>query len=137
MIRPIVTDPLVLARPSAPAEKSDRKTARDLADTLRAHRDRCAGMAANMIGESRRIIAVFDRGALLVMVNPVLLRRSDEVYEAEEGCLSLVGTRRTLRARWVEMEWTPLKGRKQRARFTGFTAEVIQHEMDHLEGILI
>lgn len=137
MIRPIVTDPLFLARPSAPAGKSDRKTARDLADTLRTHRDRCAGMAANMIGESRRIIAVYDCGALLVMVNPVLLRRSDELYEAEEGCLSLPGMRRILRARWVEMEWMPLKGRKQRARFTGFTAEVIQHEMDHLEGILI
>lgn len=137
MIRPIVTDPLVLARPSAPAGKEDRPIARDLADTLRAHKSRCAGMAANMIGENKRIIAVYDHGALLVMVNPILLRRSDELYEAEEGCLSLTGTRRTLRARWVDMEWTPLKGRKQRARFTGFTAEVIQHEMDHLEGILI
>lgn len=137
MIRPIVTDPLVLARPSAPADKSDRPIARDLADTLRAHRERCAGMAANMIGASKRIIAVYDRGALLVLMNPVLLRRSDELYEAEEGCLSLAGMRKTLRARWIEVEWTPLKGKKQRARFTGFTAEIIQHEMDHLEGILI
>ncbi len=137
MIRPIITDPFFLSLRAEPAGKEDFSLARDLADTLRAHKEGCAGMAANMIGGRKRIIAFFDHGALVVMINPVLLRRSPETYEAEEGCLSLQGTRKTTRARWVELSWTPLKGKKQRGRFSGFTAEVIQHELDHLEGILI
>ena len=137
MIQPIVHDPLFLAQKSARATPADADTASDSWCALTAHADGCVGMAANMIGGRKRIIAFFDHGALVVMINPVLLRRSPETYEAEEGCLSLQGTRKTTRARWVELSWTPLRGKKQRGRFSGFTAEVIQHEMDHLEGILI
>lgn len=137
MIRPVISDPVLLSLPASPTGKEDLPAARDLLDTLLANRERCAGMAANMIGVPKRIIAFFDGGAPVVMVNPKLLRRSKETYEAEEGCLSLPGTRKALRAKWVEMEWTPLRGKKRRGKFSGFTAEVIQHEMDHLEGILI
>ncbi len=137
MIRPIVIDPFFLSLRAEPAGREDLPLARDLADTLRANRERCAGMAANMIGGRKRIIAFYDHRTLLVMLNPVIVRRSPETYDVEEGCLSLPGTRTARRARWVEMEWTPLRGKKQRVRFSGFTAEVIQHEMDHLEGILI
>lgn len=137
MIRPVISDPVLLSLPASPAGKEDLPAARDLLDTLLANRERCAGMAANMIGVPKRIIAFFDGGAPVVMVNPKLLRRSKETYEAEEGCLSLPGTRKVLRAKWVELEWTPLRGKKRRGKFSGFTAEVIQHEMDHLEGILI
>lgn len=137
MIRPVISDPVLLSLPASPAGKEDLPAARDLLDTLLANRERCAGMAANMIGVPKRIIAFFDGTAPVAMVNPVILRRSPETYEAEEGCLSLPGVRKVVRAKWVEMEWTPLRGKKRRGKFSGFTAEVIQHEMDHLEGILI
>ncbi len=136
MIRPIVTDPLVLSQPAEPALRRD-PAARDLADTLRAHRDHCLGMAANMIGIPRAVIAFFDGGAVVVMLDPAVLRASPETYEAEEGCLSLPGTRTVRRARWVDMAWRDEKGRKRRARFTRLAAEVIQHEMDHLAGRLV
>ena len=136
MVRPIVRDPLALAVPSAEATKADLPTAIDLMDTLRANADRCVGMAANMIGVHKRIL-VFSAGPLPVaMINPVVKKRSGP-YEAEEGCLSLVGTRRTERWRSIRVQWQNEKFQTRVKTFTSFTAEIIQHEIDHCEGILI
>lgn len=136
MIRPIVRDPLFLAQKSAPATEADSGVIADLLDTLCANLDRCVGMAANMIGVRRRII-VFVAGAVpMVMVNPQLIE-GKSAYETEEGCLSLAGTRkarrfRTIRVRYLDRDFRPKTG-----TFEGFTAQIIQHEMDHCEGILI
>lgn len=137
MIRPIVKDILTLNRKSAPAGREDLDTARDLLDTLCAHLDHCAGMAANMIGVNKRIIAVSLNGFPIVMLNPVIIRSSAETYEAEEGCLSLSGTRKAVRHRSVEVEFQDMELRSHRQTYTGFTAQAIQHELDHCEGILI
>ena len=136
MIRPIVTDPLVLARPSAPADKSDKHIARDLADTLRAHRDRCAGMAANMIGVNKRIIAFENDGEYMLMFNPVIVKKSGP-YDTEEGCLSLTGTRKAKHFQTVKVQWQNEKFQTRVKTFTGWTAQIIQHEIDHCEGVLI
>lgn len=137
MIRPIVKDILTLNRKSAPAGREDLDTARDLLDTLCAHLDHCAGMAANMIGVNKRIIAVSLNGFPIVMLNPVIIRSSAETYEAEEGCLSLSGIRKAVRHRSVEVEFQDMELRSHRQTYTGFTAQAIQHELDHCEGILI
>ena len=137
MIRPIVKDILTLNRKSAPAGREDLDTARDLLDTLCAHLDHCAGMAANMIGVNKRIIAVSLNGFPSVMLNPVIIRSSAETYEAEEGCLSLSGIRKAVRHRSVEVEFQDMELRSHRQTYTGFTAQAIQHELDHCEGILI
>ena len=137
MVRPIVRDPILLSRRSEPATAVDRQTVQDLRDTFLAHRDSCVGMAANMIGVSRRIIIVSASGVPLLMLNPVITSRRGE-YEAEEGCLSLPGVRRTKRFRsiTVTFEDESLK-RRRTSEFEGFTAQIIQHEIDHCEGILI
>jgi peptide deformylase len=137
MIRPIVHDPLFLRQLSKPADvKRDASVAKDLIDTLRAHRDSCVGMAANMIGVPKRII-IADTGLLpLVMFNPVLLSGS-EPYETQEGCLSLPGERKTKRYRKITVSWIAMNGQKQKAVFSDRTAQILQHEMDHLDGILI
>ena len=137
MIRPIVKDILTLNRKSAPAGREDLDTARDLLDTLCAHLDHCAGMAANLIGVNKRIIAVSLNGFPIVMLNPVIIRSSAETYEAEEGCLSLSGIRKAVRHRSVEVEFQDMELRSHRQTYTGFTAQAIQHELDHCEGILI
>ena len=136
MIRPVVRDVFFLRQKSEPATREDLGVGRDLQDTLRANRDRCAGMAANMIGVKKRVIVVNAGFADVVMVNPVLLAK-DTPYEAEEGCLSLDGTRKTTRWRNIEIEYTDASWKKRRQRFSGWIAQIIQHEMDHLEGILI
>ena len=136
MIRPVVRDVFFLRQKSEPATGEDLGVGRDLQDTLRANRDRCAGMAANMIGVKKRVIVVNAGFADVVMVNPVLLAK-DTPYEAEEGCLSLDGTRKTTRWRNIEIEYTDASWKKRRQRFSGWIAQIIQHEMDHLEGILI
>ena len=136
MIRPVVRDVFFLRQKSEPATREDLGVGRDLQDTLRANRDRCAGMAANMIGVKKRIIIVNAGFADVVMVNPVLLAK-DTPYEAEEGCLSLDGTRKTTRWQNIEIEYTDARWKKRRQRFSGWIAQIIQHEMDHLEGILI
>ena len=136
MIRPVVRDVFFLRQKSEPATREDLGVGRDLQDTLRANRDRCAGMAANMIGVKKRIIVVNAGFADVVMVNPVLLAK-DTPYEAEEGCLSLDGTRKTTRWQNIEVEYTDASWKKRRQRFSGWIAQIIQHEMDHLEGILI
>ena len=136
MIRPVVRDVFFLRQKSEPATREDLGVGRDLRDTLRANRDRCAGMAANMIGVKKRVIIVNAGFADVVMVNPVLLAK-DTPYEAEEGCLSLDGTRKTTRWQNIEIEYTDVSWKKRRQRFSGWIAQIIQHEMDHLEGILI
>lgn len=136
MVRAIVRDPVFLAQPSESATIADAGVIADLMDTLRANAERCMGLAANMIGVRKRIL-VFSAGMLPVaMINPTVVARS-EPYEAEEGCLSLDGQRRTTRYRTIEVEYLDASFRKHRQVFRDFTAQIIQHEMDHFEGILI
>lgn len=136
MIRPIIHDPLFLALQSEPAKETDQYIIRDLKDTLMAYKDRCAGMAANMIGERKRIIAFFNGPLLMVMINPQITKRTGE-YEAEEGCLSLAGVKKTKRWKEIAVCYQDEKFNLQVEIFTGFTAQVIQHECDHCEGVLI
>jgi len=136
MIRPIVRDALFLGRKSAPATPKDAGVGGDLRDTLNANRDRCVGMAANMIGVGKRVIIVNIGFADLVMYNPVLLAK-DTPYEAEEGCLSLDGIRRATRWQNIEVEYRDAAWKSHRQKYSGWIAQIIQHELDHLEGILI
>lgn len=137
MIRPIVTDVFSLNRKAQPATKADLPVAQDLLDTLKAHADHCVGMAANMIGVNKRIIVV-DLGPFsMAMLNPVIVHRSPETYEAQEGCLSLPGQRTATRHQSIEVEYQDLEMKRHRQNFSGFTAQIIQHEIDHCEGVLI
>ena len=136
MIRPIVKDTFFLRQKSLPAGKEDLPAGIDLLDTLQANRERCVGMAANMIGIKKRIIAICHEGNVIVMFNPVILRKEDP-YEAEEGCLSLEGTRKTTRYRRITVKYTDLRWKPVTGTFRGFSAQILQHEADHLEGILI
>ena len=136
MIQPIVHDPLFLAQKSARATPADADTARDLLETLTAHADGCVGMAANMIGVAKRIIAVEAEDGYLVLFNPVILKKSGP-YETEEGCLSLTGTRKTKRFQTIKVQWQNEKFQTRIKTFTGWTAQIIQHEIDHCDGILI
>ena len=136
MIREICRDETFLAQKAAPATADDLATAQDLLDTLTAHKDGCVGMAANMIGVCKRIIAFDNDGTYMVMFNPVIVRQSGP-YEAEEGCLSLSGVRKTKRFQTVKVQWQNEKFQTRLKTFTGWPAEIIQHEIDHCEGILI
>ena len=136
MIRPILRDIFFLGQKSAEAIKEDLPIGQDLQDTLQANRDRCVGMAANMIGVKKRIIIVNAGFINLVMYTPVIIRR-DTPYENEEGCLSLDGTRKTTRYENIEVEYLDSSWQKHRQKYTGRIAQIIQHEADHLDGILI
>ena len=136
MIQPIMKDPIFLAQKSAPATKEDLQVAQDLLDTLTAHKDGCVGMAANMIGVSKRIIAFDNEGKYMVMFNPEIVKRS-EPYEAEEGCLSLPGTRKTKRYRSIKVRYQNGQLQTRFKTFTDWTAQIIQHEIDHCNGVLI
>ena len=136
MIKEIVRDPIFLQIKSEPASEADLQTARDLLDTLEEHKDGCVGMAANMIGVSKRIIAFDDNGKYSVMLNPEIVKSSG-AYEAEEGCLSLSGTRRIKRFRSIKVSYLNEKMLPRVKTYTGFTAQIIQHEIDHINGILI
>lgn len=136
MIKEIVRDPIFLQIKSEPASEADLQTARDLLDTLEEHKDGCVGMAANMIGVSKRIIAFDDNGKYTVMFNPEIVKSSG-VYEAEEGCLSLSGTRRIKRFRSIKVSYLNEKMLPRVKTYTGFTAQIIQHEIDHCNGVLI
>ena len=136
MVRAIVKDPFFLALKSAEATREDLPIGRDLADTLRAHREACVGMAANMIGVRKRVIIVNMGMADIVMFNPVIVSKSG-AYETEEGCLSLSGTRKTTRYRDIEVEYLDSAWQKRRGRFSMWTAQIIQHEIDHCDGIVI
>ena len=136
MIRQIIHDPIFLAQPSAPATAADIPVAADLIDTLTANLDRCVGMAANMIGERKRIIAIVRGPVVAVMLNPVILEGSGE-YETEEGCLSLEGFRKTTRYRSIRLTWQYEKMTSHAGTLAGFQAQIVQHEIDHCNGILI
>ena len=136
MIQPIMKDPIFLAQKSAHATKEDLQVAQDLLDTLTAHKDGCVGMAANMIGVSKRIIAFDNEGKYMVMFNPEIVKRS-EPYEAEEGCLSLPGTRKAKRYRSIKVQYQNEQFQTRLKTFTGWTAQIIQHEIDHCNGVLI
>ena len=136
MIRPIMRNELVLQRASAPATEADLPIAQDLLDTLEAHRHSCVGMAANMIGVNKRIIAFENGGEYMLMFNPVIVKKSGP-YDTEEGCLSLTGTRKAKRFQTVKVQWQNEKFQTRLKTFTGWTAEIIQHEIDHCEGIVI
>lgn len=136
MIRSIVRDTAVLSRKAAQAEPTDRAVGQDLLDTLRANQERCVGLAANMIGESLRIIAVNDEGRLEVMYNPEITRRS-RPYQTEEGCLSLNGVRPVTRYACIRLRWQDEQFAWHEQAFLGLTAQIIQHECDHCEGVLI
>ena len=136
MIREICRDETFLAQKAAPATADDLATAQDLLDTLTAHKDGCVGMAANMISVCKRIIAFDNEGAYMVMFNPVIMKQSGP-YEAEEGCLSLSGVRKTKRFQTIKVQWQNEQFQTRLKTFTGWTAEIIQHEIDHCEGILI
>lgn len=136
MIRDICKDEAFLAQKAEPAAADDLGTAQDLLDTLIAHKDGCVGMAANMIGVNKRIIAFENDGKYEVMFNPVIVKQSG-AYEAEEGCLSLAGRRKARRFRTIKVQWQNEKFQTRLKTFTGWTAEIIQHEIDHCDGILI
>ena len=136
MIREIIRDEAIFALPAEQAGAEDVSVADDLLDTLRAHRDGCVGMAANMIGVNKRIIVFDDDGTLSEMFNPVILS-GKELYEAEEGCLSLEGARKTKRYKKIRVQWQNRLMQTRIKNFSGFTAEIIQHEIDHCEGIII
>ena len=134
--RSIVKDPIFLARKSREAAAADLPIARDLLDTLAAHRDSCVGMAANMIGEAVRIIVFVNDGKDELMLNPEIVKASD-AFEAEEGCLSLTGVRKTKRFRKIKVRYQNEQMQVRLKTYTGWTAQIIQHEIDHCRGILI
>ena len=137
MVKEIVHDPIFLAQKSTPATREDLQTARDLLDTLAHHREGCVGMAANMIGVSKRIIVFDDGGKLSVMLNPVIIKQSGE-YETEEGCLSLLGgLRKTKRFQKIKVQYQTMELQTRLKTYEGWTAQIIQHEIDHCNGILI
>ena len=136
MVRDIMRDEAFLSQRAEAATEEDLAVAQDLLDTLAAHREGCVGMAANMIGVNKRIIVFDNEGAYMVMFNPEIVKKSGP-YEAEEGCLSLSGTRRVRRWRSVKVQYQNEKFQLRFKTFTGWTAEIIQHEIDHCEGVLI
>ena len=136
MIQPIIHDPLFLGIKSEDATENDRQVITDLLDTLRAHLDRCVGMAANMIGVRKRIIVFCNGPFQMVMVNPRITSQS-EPYETEEGCLSLAGVRKTKRYQKITVAYQDQNFQARTGTFEGFTAQIIQHEVDHCNGILI
>ena len=136
MIKPITKDPIFLAQKSVPATILDLPVAQDLKDTLEAHREGCVGMAANMIGLNKRIIIFDDHGSATVMFNPELVKCSG-ACETEEGCLSLSGVRKTRRWRQIKVRYQNERFETRLKTYTGFTAQIIQHEIDHCNGVLI
>ena len=136
MIRDICKDEAFLAQKAEPATPDDVQIAADLLETLEHHRDGCAGMAANMIGVNKRIIAFDNEGACMVMFNPEIVRKSGP-YDTEEGCLSLTGIRPAKRWQSIKVRWQNEHFQDRLKTFTGWTAQIIQHEIDHCEGIII
>ena len=137
MIRPLMHDPLFLGLSSESATQADAPVAQDLLDTLMAHKDACVGMAANMIGVTKRIIVFDNEGSYMTMLNPVVLKGSD-LYETQEGCLSLLGgPRKTKRYKKIKVQYQNLQLQTRLKTFTGWTAQIIQHEIDHCNGVLI
>ena len=137
MIKELIHDPILLSMKSEAATIEDLQVAQDLLDTLIAHKDGCVGMAANMIGVRKRIIAFDNGGTYTVMFNPEIIKKSG-LYETEEGCLSLLGgPRKCKRYRTIKVQWQTAEFQTRIKTFTGFTAQIIQHEVDHCNGVLI
>ena len=136
MVREIIHDPIFLQRKSLNATAADLPIAEDLVDTLQANADRCVGLAANMIGKRKRIIAFCNGPLIMVMLNPKIIGKSGE-YETEEGCLSLEGTRKTKRYRSIRLEWQDVQMKVHTGTLDGFQAQIVQHEIDHCDGKLI
>ena len=136
MVREIMRDVIFLAQKSTPATPADLPIAQDLLDTLEFHKDGCVGMAANMIGISKRIIAFDNDGEYMLMFNPRIIQKSGQ-YSTEEGCLSLSGVRPCTRWQVIKVQYMNEKFQPKVKTFNGYTAEIIQHEIDHLEGIII
>ena len=136
MVKDIIKDVFIF-RKAETAEKEDLQTAADLEDTLRANADICVGMAANMIGVNKRIIAFFAGPIIVTMINPIIVKKSVQVYETEEACLSLNGTRKVTRHKEIEVEYCDSEFKKHRNRYSGFIAQIIQHEIDHCDGVVI
>jgi len=137
MVKELVHDPVFLAQKSTPATADDIQTAKDLLETLIYHQDGCVGMAANMIGVKKRIIAFDNDGEYMVMFNPVILKGKD-MYSTQEGCLSLLGGPRPVkRYKTIKVQWQNEQFQTRIKTFSGFTAQIIQHEVDHCNGILI
>ena len=136
MVRPICKDIIFLSRKSAPAAPEDISVGQDLLDTLAAHREGCVGMAANMIGVAKRVIAFDCGGSYLVMYNPEIIKKT-RPYETEEGCLSLTGIRKTRRFETIKVRYENEQFLQRIKTFSGYTAQIIQHEIDHLDGIII
>ena len=137
MVKELMHDPLFLARKARTATKEDLSVGQDLLETLLAHRATCVGMAGNMIGEAVAVIAFFDGDSPVVMYNPEILKAEGE-YETEEGCVSLLGgPRKCKRYQKIKVRWDNEQFRKRIKTFTGWTAQIIQHEVDHCNGVLI
>ena len=137
MVKELMHDPIFLSIKSEKATKEDLQIAEDLLDTLIAHKEGCVGMAANMIGVCKRIIAFDNDGKYMVMLNPEIIKKTDP-YETEEGCLSLLGgPRKCKRYKTIKVQWQTTRMQIRIKTFTGFPAQIIQHEVDHCEGILI
>ena len=136
MIQPIMRDEMFLSQKSEAATKADLPVVQDLLDTLKANEERCVGMAANMIGKKRQIIVVNMGFMNVPMINPVIIKKSDQ-YETEESCLSLTGSRKTTRYQNIEVEYLDINFKKQKQSFSGWIAQIIQHEIDHCDGIII
>ena len=136
MIREIMRDEIFLSQKAEPAKSDDLSVAQDLLDTLEANKERCVGMAANMIGVNKRIIVFDNEGTPMVMFNPEIIKQSGP-YQAEEGCLSLEGTRPAKRWKSIKVRYQNEKFQERFKTFTGWTAQIIQHEVDHCEGIII
>ena len=137
MVRELMHDPIFLARKSVPATAEDLEVAQDLLDTLTFHKEGCVGMAANMIGVTKRIIVFDNEGEYMTMLNPVILKAAEQ-YETEEGCLSLLGgPRKCKRYKKIKVQYQNLQMQTRIKTFTGWTAQIIQHEIDHCNGVLI
>ncbi|WP_252244737.1 MULTISPECIES: peptide deformylase [unclassified Clostridium] len=136
MIKPIVKDVLFLGQKSEEATKKDKVVIDDLIDTLKANLEHCVGLAGNMIGVRKRILVFVAGKVIIPMVNPIILKK-EKIYETEESCLSLTGFRKTKRYEIIEVQYLDKNFKKKKQVFTGFVAQIIQHEMDHFEGIII
>ena len=136
MVKPIMRDIFFLNQPSEPATETDRRTGMELLDTLKAHEEECVGMAANMIGYLKTMMVVLDENKYLILINPVILKTSGKTYQTEEGCLSLQGVRKTQRYESIKVSYLDQDFKKKIKTFKGYTAQIIQHELDHFDGVL-
>lgn len=137
MVREIIKNPLILRCKSEKATNADINIAKDLYDTVVAHSDHCVGMAANMIGVHKTILVALIQNKYQVMINPKIIAKSKETYQTEEGCLSLSGIKTAVRHNWITVEYLDLNFKRNKKTFYNFEAQIIQHEMNHFEGILI